>query len=78
MALKDAEIKPLRADKIRELSTEEVGQELARLREARFRLTFRSAAEAVEKPSQFGVLRRNIARLETVLRERASQERVSQ
>lgn len=71
MALKDAEKKPLRGEQIRELPTDEVAAELARLREARFRLKFRSATESVEQTAQIRVLRRNIARLETILRERA-------
>jgi len=33
-------------------------------------LKFRSATEAIDNPSQFRILRRNIARIETVLRER--------
>lgn len=70
MALKDAEKKPLDLAKVRELSGEELGQELARLEEARFRLTFRSATEPIENPSQFRVMRRNIARLKTILREK--------
>jgi large subunit ribosomal protein L29 len=70
MALKDPETKPLKTERIRELSTDELQQELARLRDARFRLTFRSAMEAVENTARFRVLRRNIARLETILRER--------
>ncbi len=71
MALKDVEKKPLRAARVRELSTEELKQELSRLEEARFRLRFRSATEAVENPIQFRIIRRNIARIKTVLRERA-------
>ena len=70
MAFKDAETKPLDPEKARELSADELMQELARLEEARFRLTFRSATEAVENPSQFRVMRRNIARLKTILREK--------
>ena len=70
MALKDAEIKPVAPEKVRELDTAELTSELARLEEARFRLRFRSATEAIENSSQFRVLRRNIARLKTVLRER--------
>jgi len=70
MALKDAELKPLQAGVLRELTDAELHDELARLKEARFRLKFRSATEAVDNPSQFRVLRRNIARIETVLRER--------
>jgi large subunit ribosomal protein L29 len=55
---------------LRELSTEDVQVELQQLKDARFRGKFRSATEAIDNPSQFQVLRRNIARIETVLRER--------
>ena len=70
MALKDVETKPLDTERIRELSTEEMEQELRQLRDARFRLRFRSAVEAVENTARFRILRRNIARLATILRER--------
>ena len=70
MALKDAETKPLRGTRLRELDTEELKAELARLREGLFRLRFRSATEAIANPMQFRMMRRNIARLLTVLRER--------
>ncbi len=70
MALKDAERKPLTAGQLRELADDELRQELQRLKEARFRLKFRSATEAIDNPRQFQVLRRNIARIETVLHER--------
>jgi len=70
MPLKDAEKKPLRGEQIRELPTDELATELSRLKEARFRLRFRSATEAVEQTAQIRVLRRNIARIETILRER--------
>ncbi len=70
MALKDAERSALDMAQVRELATEELRLELARLREERFRLKFRSATEAIENPMQFRMLRRNIARIQTVLRER--------
>jgi large subunit ribosomal protein L29 len=70
VALKDAETKPLRGSQLRELETEELKAELLRLREALFRLRFRSATEAIENPMRFRIMRRNIARLLTVLRER--------
>ncbi len=71
MALRDAEQKRLGAARLRELETDELKAELTRLREARFRLRFRGATEAIENTAQFRIMRRNIARLETVLRERA-------
>jgi large subunit ribosomal protein L29 len=70
MALNDAESKRLDTGKLRELTDRELEDELALLKETRFRLRFRSATEAIDNPSQFRMLRRNIARIETVLRER--------
>jgi large subunit ribosomal protein L29 len=71
VALKDAGKKPLRGGALRELSTEELQQELGRLLEERYRLGFRSGTESIENPIQFRILRRNIARIKTVLNERA-------
>lgn len=70
MALKDAEKKPLGGSQVRELDNDELRSELKRLQEAQFRLRFRSATEAIDNPMQFRMIRRNIARLKTVLRER--------
>ncbi|KPJ90552.1 MAG: hypothetical protein AMS18_10565 [Gemmatimonas sp. SG8_17] len=70
MALKDAEQKPVDAAQIRELETAELREELARLEEAQFRLKFRSATEAVDNPLRFRTMRRNVARIKTILRER--------
>ncbi len=70
MALKDVEKRPVEPVQIRELQTVELREELARLEEAQFRLKFRSATEAIDNPLQFRVIRRNIARIKTVLRER--------
>ena len=72
MALKDTEIRPLDPVQIRELQDVELQEELTRLEEAQFRLKFRSATEAIDNPLQFRVMRRNIARIKTVLRERTS------
>ena len=55
---------------LRELKTEELEQQLATLQEERFRLKFRSATETIENPLQFRTIRRHIARIETILRER--------
>jgi large subunit ribosomal protein L29 len=70
MALKDAGKKPLGGGALRELSTDELRQELARLEEERYRLGFRSGTESIENPIQFRMLRRNVARIKTVLKER--------
>jgi large subunit ribosomal protein L29 len=70
MALKDAERKALDPGQLRELGTAELQEELARLKEAQFRLKFRSATEAIDNPLQFRNLRRNVARITTILQER--------
>ena len=71
MAL-NAERKVLDLVALRELSDDQLRTELAALREAQFRLRFRSATEDIssENPMRFRTMRRNIARIRTVLRER--------
>ena len=60
----------LKPDALRELKTEELEQKLAVLQEEQFRLTFRRGTEAIANPLQFRTLRRDIARIATILRER--------
>jgi large subunit ribosomal protein L29 len=55
------------ANDLRELSTEQLEAKLAELREERLKLSFRSATESIENPMQFRVLRRDIARVQTIL-----------
>ena len=57
-------------DDLRQLKTDELQQKLAVLEEERFRLRFRSGTEAIANPLQFRAMRRDIARLQTILRER--------
>lgn len=73
MALKDAETRPLDPAQLRDLLAEELTMELGRLKEARFRLRFRAATESIDNPMQFRTLRRNIARIETALREKRTE-----
>ena len=58
---------------LREKSTDDLESQLRELTEERFRLRFRSATEAIENPMRFRAIRRDIARIKTVLRERAGQ-----
>jgi large subunit ribosomal protein L29 len=60
----------MRADEIRELGDDEIRTRIAELEEERFRLRFRSATEPLEDPLRFRVIRKDVARLHTVLRER--------
>ncbi|MGH7711799.1 MAG: 50S ribosomal protein L29 [Gemmatimonadaceae bacterium] len=59
----------MRADEIREMSAADIRTRIAELEEERFRLTFRSATEPLEDPLRLRTLRKDIARLKTVLRE---------
>jgi large subunit ribosomal protein L29 len=58
---------------VRDLSSTDLEAKLQELTEERFRLRFRSATEAIENPMRFRAIRRDIARIRTVLRERAGQ-----
>jgi large subunit ribosomal protein L29 len=61
----------MRADEIREMSQDDIAARIKELEEEQFRLKFRSATEPLEDPLRLRVIRRDIARLKTVLRETA-------
>lgn len=61
----------MQAEEIRELTDPEIRQKVAELQEERFRLKFRGATEALDDPLRFRAIRKDIARLNTVLRQRA-------
>jgi large subunit ribosomal protein L29 len=60
----------MRADDIREMADADIRARIAELEEERFRLGFRSATEPLEDPLRLRVIRRDIARLQTILHER--------
>ncbi len=60
----------MKASELQEMSVEDLHTRLAELTEERFRLRFRSATEAIENPMRFRALRRDIARIQTMLRAR--------
>ena len=60
----------MRADDIREMGTEDIAARIRDLEEERFRLRFRSATEPLEDPLRLRVIRKDVARLKTVLTER--------
>ena len=61
-----------RPDTLRELKNDELTQKLAVLTEEQFRLEFRRATESLTNPLQLRTIRRDIARIKTILKERAS------
>jgi large subunit ribosomal protein L29 len=58
------------ADDIRELSDAEIRERITDAKEELFRLRFRSATQQLENPSLIKDLRRDVARMRTILRER--------
>jgi len=66
----------MRADEIREMSADDIKARVAELEEERFRLKFRAASEPLENPLRLRTIRRDIARLKTVLGEKGRGEPV--
>ena len=59
---------------IRELSPDEMKARIAELEEERFRLRFRSATETLNDPLRLRVIRKDIARLKTILAQPQKQQ----
>lgn len=55
---------------LREKSSEQLEFSIQEAREQFFRLRFQSATEKLERPSQLRQLRREVARIKTILRQR--------
>jgi large subunit ribosomal protein L29 len=60
----------MQATEIRELNDRELEDRIAELREERFRLRLRAATQPLEQPHRLRDLRKDIARMKTVLTER--------
>jgi large subunit ribosomal protein L29 len=57
---------------IREMTAEQIGEEILKLRREQFNLRMQAATGQGAKPDQHGKVRKDIARLKTILRERES------
>ena len=67
----------MKPTEIREMSVEDLKAKIDELTRERFNLRFRSATESIENPMRFRAIRRDIARIKTILEEKsrvASQE----
>jgi large subunit ribosomal protein L29 len=60
----------VKPNEIREMSTDDLKSKIDELTRERFNLRFRSATESIENPMRFRDLRRDIARMQTILREK--------
>lgn len=62
----------MKVEDIRDLTDVEIGEQIVQASEELFRLRFRSATQELDNPSLIQVLRRDVARMKTILRERES------
>jgi large subunit ribosomal protein L29 len=60
----------MKTAEVRELTTDEVTARIEQLQEELFRLRFRRATMEIENPMLLRTIKRDVARLKTVLRER--------
>ena len=60
----------MKTNELQELTVAELEAKVDELTEERFRLRFRSATEQIDDTSKFRSLRRDIARIKTILRQR--------
>ena len=61
----------MKPEEIRKLSSEEIAGKLSDSREELMKLRFQQVSGQLTDTSRMRIMRRNIARLETILRERA-------
>ena len=67
----------MKGSEIRELTVQEIAERIEQLEEERFRLRFRSATQQLDNPMLLRHIRRDLARLKTVQRERQAQNQGS-
>ena len=60
----------MKASEIRELSSDEIRQKLDESTEELFNLRFQHATDQLENPMRLGYVKRDIARMKTVVKER--------
>ena len=63
-------MKIMKTNEIRKLSTEEINKKIAESKEELFNLRMKQATGSLENPSRIRDLRKTVARLKTILRER--------
>ncbi|MCK4400747.1 50S ribosomal protein L29 [bacterium] len=68
----------MKVSKFRDMTNTELDQELVNLKQEIFNLNVRSATGQLEDPKRIGRLRKDIARINTVLRERQIEEEKSE
>ncbi|MEN3001204.1 MAG: 50S ribosomal protein L29 [Armatimonadota bacterium] len=65
-------MKPLKPSQLRRMTTRELEQELEKLRNELYRLRVQQAVRQLKDTAALRIMRRNIARIQTILNERAA------
>jgi large subunit ribosomal protein L29 len=60
----------MKVNEIRDLTTEEIIKKINEVKQELFNLRFQQATGALEKPSRIRELRKQVAKMKTVIRER--------
>lgn len=60
----------MKADKLRDMTNDELNRKLSDLKEELFNLRFQLATGQLDNPMRVGAVRKDIARVKTILRER--------
>jgi len=64
----------LKSDEIRNMTEAELGHKILDLKEQMFKIRSESTSGRIERPSRFRMLKRDIARCYTILKEKESNE----
>ena len=67
----------MKPEEIRSKNETELEFELAKMKKELFDLRFKSATQSIASPARIRTLRRAVARINTILRERAQESRTS-
>lgn len=65
----------MKVNEIRDLTTEEIIKKITDAKEELFNLRFQQATGNLEKPSRLRELRKQVARMKTIIRERELKEK---
>lgn len=68
----------IKTSELRDLTIDELRERLAETKEELFNLRFQNATGQLDNYKRLGVLRKDVARLKTVLRDRELKEHVSE
>ncbi len=66
-------MKPMKAADVRAMSADQLKDELAKLKKEQFNLRFQKATGQLEKSSRIEEVRRDIARVKTIARQKAAE-----